>query len=130
MQLEGSGKGCTKSAIIIRASSLCSGREIAAAGSLAMKYRDGSSRLSIRHANDASQMPRERFDDPGPQSRLHLLRFARHARPIIAHRQRPVRGFRLVIDRDFAGAIFGEGVLEGVDDKLGDDEAKAYRHVR
>src|SRR6202030_1392286 len=69
---------------------------------------------------------RQRLDDTGAKSRLSLGKAAvRLANPIVRDRKLPIRSDHVIGDNDPAfGLIVGEGMLEGIHDEFGHDQAK------
>jgi hypothetical protein len=58
------------------------------------------------------------------------LGHCRHADPIVADRECPCRSIGVIADLDRAGGVIGKGMLERVNDQLGDNEPQADRNIR
>src|SRR5580700_9468365 len=69
---------------------------------------------------------RQRLDDTGAKSRLSLGKAAdRLANPIVGDRKLPIRSDHVICDDDLAfGLVAGEGMLEGIHDEFGHDQAE------
>ena len=79
---------------------------------------------------DASaQLTSKSLNDPGAQTWLDRLGSAGHADAVVGHAEDPAIASGVVIDDDVAVSVVGKGVLQPVDDQLGDDQTQAYGHA-
>ncbi len=91
---------------------------------------DRSSRSGIADMHFGLQSVRESLDNTGAKPWFSCLGVSRHADSIIAHRQGPVGTTSLIVNTYRTLAARGEGVLEGVDNQLCDDQPETDRCVR
>jgi hypothetical protein len=86
--------------------------------------------LAIRCRNSGAKLLGKGIDNTGAEARRALSIPSRNANPVVLDVECPSAAFCSVIDRNRSGLVLAwKGVLEGVDDELGDDKAEADGHV-
>src|ERR1700728_4093525 len=100
-------------------------RSVGNDGDRSVDDRNLGSRQHIQDLAMGVQLLGEGFDNGAAEPGLGAGGVARHADAVVGDGHRPAGTLRSIADDDRATAMFGEGVLKGVDYQFGDDQAEA-----